>query len=279
MTNQNIYRNLGGLDPALVAKAAPAETEQPRRRSTWVKRASLAACLCLAVCAVLIVQVMYDPSPAWVTPPQIDNTKWPEGPYSEMCFDWPMYKSAKSLIDHADLVFIGKVTDISFQVLDMRTAQPVTETTPNSDRMLHTIYTLEIAQTYKGNTADVTKIRLMGGLVDYDVETQLKVMESGNAGKSYIPIMSGYQRVQCSIGNSYLFVLCQHGTEYPTIMNVSQSIFDLRYDPEVCYSGSADANGHSMISVKDIITEFGAKAWWTFRRQWRRGVYAPGAGD
>lgn len=58
MTNKNIYRSLGGLDPELIAKAAPAEKVQKKKRNTWVKWASLAACFCLIVSAIIIVPML-----------------------------------------------------------------------------------------------------------------------------------------------------------------------------------------------------------------------------
>ena len=55
MTNKNIYMSLGGLDPALIAKAAPAEKVQKKKSRTWVKWASLAACLCLVITASIVI--------------------------------------------------------------------------------------------------------------------------------------------------------------------------------------------------------------------------------
>ena len=55
MTNKNIYRNLGSLDPALIAMAAPAEKAIIQKKNTWVRWASLAACLFLIVGAVIVV--------------------------------------------------------------------------------------------------------------------------------------------------------------------------------------------------------------------------------
>ena len=55
MTNKNIYMNLGGLDPELIMKAAPAEKMQKKKSRTWVKWASLAACLCLVITASIVI--------------------------------------------------------------------------------------------------------------------------------------------------------------------------------------------------------------------------------
>ena len=55
MTNKNIYMNLGGLDPELIMKAAPAEKVQKKKSRTWEKWASLAACLCLVITASIVI--------------------------------------------------------------------------------------------------------------------------------------------------------------------------------------------------------------------------------
>ena len=58
MTNKNIYISLGGLDPELVMKAAPAEKVQKKKRNTWVKWASMAACIALIISAVIVVPML-----------------------------------------------------------------------------------------------------------------------------------------------------------------------------------------------------------------------------
>ncbi len=63
MTNKNIYRSLGGLDPELIAKAAPAEKVQNKKRNGWVKWASLAACLCLVVVGALTIPYFQNETP------------------------------------------------------------------------------------------------------------------------------------------------------------------------------------------------------------------------
>ena len=125
----------------------------------------------------------------------------------------------------------------------------------------------------------------MGGVVDYNIDTQLEVMEIGNAfGKENgIPILDNYYKVQCKIGNSYLFTLRQFETGYPTIMNVDQSVFDLNdptrkqtigNNPNVYYSGSKDEYNCPLISAKDVIMEFGKKEWNAFNEKWEQGVYS-----
>lgn len=283
MTNTNLLQAMGRIDPKLIADAAPDAPQKKSVNKPWVKWASLAACLCVIITAVLVI---YNPSPDVIIPPNFERVELPEGPYVITTSDWQLYSNAKDLINNADLVFIGKITDIDFQVLDSSNALPVSETTPNYARQLYTIYTVEISQTYKGDTTDITKIRVMGGVVDYNIDTQLEVMENGNAfGKENgIPILDNYYKVQCNIGNSYLFTLRQFETGYPTIMNVDQSVFDLNEptrkqtignNPNVYYSGSKDEYNCPLISAKDVIMEFGKKEWTSFNEKWEQGVYSP----
>ena len=269
------------LDRYFLMKQSLGEKKKTRKH-TWVKWASMAACLCVILTAVLVI---YSPSSDVITPPEFEQIVLPEGPYVLTTSDWQLYSSAKDLVNHADLVFIGKITDINFEVLDSSNALPVSETTPNYARQLYTIYTVEISQTYKGDTTDITKIRVMGGMVDYNIDTQLEVMESGNAfaKENGIPILDNYYKVQCKIGNSYLFTLRQFETGYPTIMNVDQSVFDLidptrkqtiGNNPNVYYSGSKDEYNCPLISAKDVIMEFGKKEWKAFNEKWEQGVYS-----
>ena len=60
MTNKNIYMSLGGLDPELIMKAAPAEKVQKKKKNSWVKWASLAAaCFALVICAMPIMNLIF----------------------------------------------------------------------------------------------------------------------------------------------------------------------------------------------------------------------------
>lgn len=49
MTNKDLYREFGNIDPEMVEAAAPAEKVQIKRRNVWTKWASIAACLIVVI--------------------------------------------------------------------------------------------------------------------------------------------------------------------------------------------------------------------------------------
>ena len=54
MTNKELYREFGNIDPSMVEAAAPAE--KVRRMNGWIQWVAIAACLCLVVvCAFSLV--------------------------------------------------------------------------------------------------------------------------------------------------------------------------------------------------------------------------------
>ncbi len=70
MTNKNIYESLGGLDPALIERAAPAEKVQTiapkkmcRKKSAWIKWLTVAACVCLVITGSVLLGGSFSDDP------------------------------------------------------------------------------------------------------------------------------------------------------------------------------------------------------------------------
>lgn len=82
MTNKNIFRELGGLDPDLIAKAAPDVVQKKPANKTWIKWASLAACFALVIMFVPTLFHIFTPS-------EIDDPRsgaqYDFSSYSELC--------------------------------------------------------------------------------------------------------------------------------------------------------------------------------------------------
>jgi len=170
--------------------------------------------------------------------------------------DWPTYQNAPDLVAKANQVFTGEVTNISFQMLDMKTAQPVTEKTEEWNRSLYTIYTVEVDTLYKGSVKKNAQIRMSGGIQGRYVNEQLAVL--GKDAEKGIPVMS--ERPEVVIGRTYLFVLYQYENTIPTPLNLDQGIFDLRNPFEE----------HPHMTAKDVISSFGQDKWDTFWTQWQK---------
>lgn len=214
-----------------------------------------------------------------------DYEEIPEGPYVRRIADWHIYDSADNLIDDADIVFTGKIVDIEFQVLDITNSLPASESTPDYAKELYTIYSVEVAEVYKGEADGNMKVRVMGGMVNYKVEEQLEVM---NEGQSFnrelgISIWDEFYKAQCTIDEYYLFVLKQFDTGYPTILNVEQSIYSLTEptkkhaignSEKVYYSGKVDKNNNPLISAYDVISAFGSNRAKEFCNDWKAGKYS-----
>ena len=147
--------------------------------------------------------------------------------YLTMSADWPWYSSSVELIEKADFVFIGKITDISFTVLDSRDGSPVTNSTPKHNRNLYTLYHVDVIDSYKGVSTKALTFKVMGGLLNYNESTQMQLMKDNNANfaDKGIPIYEGY--IGYDIGVSYLFVLCASASNYPNLLNIEQSVYPL----------------------------------------------------
>ncbi|MBQ7337669.1 MAG: hypothetical protein IJW40_12000 [Clostridia bacterium] len=284
MTQLDIYKSLGEIDPKIIIAAAPENNRNYRQRKRWIGVGTAAGFAVLVVVVMLMLQSL---QPSVISRPSYEAPSLPEGPYVGVAVssDWQVYRDAKSLIEYADLILAGRVTDIGFQILDTRTALPADEQTPTYAKMLYTIYTVEVLESYQGDATDVIHVRIMGGMVGERTEEQLTLMESeGISGDGRgIPILEDYQKVQCRIGESYLFVLAAFETGVPTILNIDQSIYSLTeptkenavgQNPADYYGKKRDEYGYPLISAKDIIVEFGKKEWKEFYEKWKEGAFS-----
>ncbi len=209
----------------------------------------------------------------------------PDGPYTQISADWDIYNDATDLIAASDMVFIGEITDIKFDVLDATTALPASESTPDYARNLYTLFDVNILETYKGDTTNVKQVRMMGGMVDYNVEEQLNVMNEGRAFKRElgIPVWEDFYKRQYQTNTCYLFVVRQYETGCPTIINLEQAIYGLNEptrkntlgsNNNVYYTGDTDEYNNPLISAYDIISEFGNVKANAFYADWSSGKYS-----
>lgn len=164
--------------------------------------------------------------------------------YQTISADWPFYEDIQDLVEHSTLIVAGTITDISFQLLDARTALPVTGETEERYRCLYTMYTIDVTERYKGDPIESTQVRIIGGRENDYLEEQTTAL--GDDIKNGIPLLENMPELK--IGETYLFALYQYEDTAPTPVNLTQGILCLNH------SGLQDQS--SPISAETIRSYF-----------------------
>lgn len=149
-------------------------------------------------------------------------------------------------MSNSNLILIGKVTGILFEMLDAKTAEAPTEKTEERDHYFHTIYDIDVITSYKGDASHITTVRLMGGIIGSFEDEQYALQAKYN--KTYIPVFEG--NPEYKVGETYLFVLYKFETGAPTPLNIDQK-------------------GNPIMSAMDVISALGQDKWDTFWSQWQ----------
>ncbi len=147
-----------------------------------------------------------------------DNQQPVSVKYESFSHDYPYYNTVSDLANKANQVFSGKVTNISFEMLDLRTMQPVKADEDSQRAMICTIYEIEAEEVYAG-TPTIVKLRIEGGIPSSFEQEQITLL-----GSDTIPVMEGAPVLE--VGSNYLFALYhEDGSEYSSILNPMQSIY------------------------------------------------------
>ncbi len=189
--------------------------------------------------------------------------------YEYVDSDWYVFQNADELIAAADVVFIGRVYDISFCVLNS-----VTEGDPKYE--LYTAYSIEPITAYKGETPSIyKKLYVQGGIREYKTDEQLESLKNYDliGENATIPLWfeeHGKLGIGIEVGKVYLFAAVQEETQRRFhIMNPNQTFFSLE-DPE----RENTVNGIS-ISARDMVSVFGEDKWETLNNEWKNNAYLP----
>ena len=201
------------------------------------------------------------------------NSKTPKIEYGSRESEWLMWDDAKGLVEDAlaDLVITGRVTGISFQVNDAHTGAAAdgetkkrydeeyeVEVTPWMVLDLVTLYDVDVIETYKGKVTNSTQVKMLGGIKDYRVEEQMKLVEEFDLEF----IIPSERDIRFEIGETYLFVLSQIRDLPPIPLNLDQAIHNL--------DNPFRNTEYSDISAYDIISTFGEDRWESFWGDWQR---------
>lgn len=146
--------------------------------------------------------------------------------------DYPLYDTAEEIVDSADMVFTGKVVNIRYEMLDVKSEigpDPLTGLV-ESDPIPYTIYEIQPIQFYKGETTQNSVcVKRPGGIFD---------------GSSYILEDSA----EIVINNEYLFVAEAFENSYASLINATQATYNLN-EPSVI-------SEENEITLADILMVF-----------------------
>jgi|GEM_PF-5764422 len=175
------------------------------------------------------------------------------------------YPDAKSLLNEADRVFAGKITQIDFAVLDMRTGEAPIKSDPDASPALFSIYSIEINASYKGERQDSIKLFVDSGVPNYRMEEQIELLQDtflAEAAREQkeVPVLRDMPTL--AIGKTYLFVTKNATVEgYVFPMFPRQSIYDLDNPFEL---------HHSDLTAQKVISSSGKENWDSFWGDWQR---------
>ncbi|MBD5116646.1 MAG: hypothetical protein HDT48_03905 [Ruminococcaceae bacterium] len=178
--------------------------------------------------------------------------------YNYSVSDYPVYKKTEELISASDIVLTGRVTDVSFKMLDYKTALPPTEESEEGDITLCTIYTVEVISIYKGNVSESINIRVAGGIKDKYLDQQIQVL--GERASKGITVAEDMPEIK--IGETYLFSLMVFEGTDPCLLNFEQGIISVSD-----FNSTVVKDEFGYISAKDIISYFGNEKWTAFESE------------
>lgn len=229
-------------------------TYKRKKKSGWLKWGAMAACfgLILTVALTMLPGILGEARKNEL-PPTPDPNWQQKVVYETISFDWPIYESVDELIKACDVIVAGTVTNISFQVLDTRTGKLPEAETEELYCSLHTIYDIDVIETYKGDSKETRQIRVISGVKGAYESEQLAALGQEQAT---IFVLEGLTEIKK--GEIYLFMLDQYDDALPTIVNPEQGVYSI---------SDANSNGSMQIgkiTVQNIILSFGTNEWTKF---------------
>lgn len=143
--------------------------------------------------------------------------------HSYMQGDWPYYETVEEIIDVSTNIYFGKITDISFEIVDMETGKiDNSATTESNSRMLYTIYTVEVAESLKGVNSSEIQFGIDGGIVGYQEKKQHELMVAAGLLPEGQGIPIWWDHPTLSQNETYLFCTRRKGGDFDYVINLAQ---------------------------------------------------------
>ena len=142
--------------------------------------------------------------------------------------DWPHYDTVQSLCEAATDIYEGKITDVFFKIIDMRSGKVVDDKSIDDKTYLslYTVYEIDVTNSYKRAESDKMYVCVGTGLEGYKEVEQCELMKSAGIynESTGIQVVRGFEPLQ--IGDSRLFLTVDLGGTYNYIINADQFAFD-----------------------------------------------------
>lgn len=223
MNNSRINNALNYIDDCLISEAIDYKHE--KKRNTGIKWIASAACFIGIIVASIVLINNTRKNGAAINNDtgihsEVDNKKDNDINSEDVIYimtstDWPYYETTEEIVAAGNIIVSGKITGISFQVLDLKTGKKAEN---EAEGMLHTIYNIDVISVYKGNNIEKLEVRVPGGLHDQYLKEQLSTL--GERADKGIELIAGNPELQ--IGQSYLFILKQYEDSIPDLINLTQ---------------------------------------------------------
>ena len=144
-------------------------------------------------------------------------------PVLDLVPDWPSYKTSDKIVKAASNIYSGKVSEISFAIVDMKTGRIDEDPESSStSRMLYTVYTVEVNKSYKGENPGIIKIRKIGGIDRYKVKEQYDLMKKSGMMEKYSGRPICNDDCSLAVGSTYLFCTSRTVGDFDFIINPTQ---------------------------------------------------------
>lgn len=249
-TTENIER-------IFFSKLAGEKSLKVKRQKSYELRKWSAVAACVAIFAIILVLTLPSLLKKGNSTTDPEDEEITDIEYFTMESSYRHFFNAQELVDEADVVFLGKVTGISFQVFDISTALPPTKDTRKDDLFLFTIYDIEVEASYKGE--GVTRIRQMGGIKGSYIKEQVKALKDADVWKGGIFIMEDKAET-IEVGATYLLAVAQFEKSLPTFFWPAQSYYNMK-DPFKEHPKE--------LTAKKIISAFGKDKWEAYWQRWK----------
>ena len=142
--------------------------------------------------------------------------------------DWPYYNTLQSLCEAATDIFEGKVSDVFFKIIDMRSGKVVDDKKVDDKTYLrlYTVYEIDVTDSYKKAESNKMYVCVSTGFEGYKEAEQRDLMKSAGIYNESTGIQVVREFGHLQIGQSYLFLTVDLGGTYNYIVNADQFAFD-----------------------------------------------------